>query len=144
MGRGRGWKGSWWEGGVRSSPTAKTSHAGIGVFCVTATCVAPPCAAPPCAAPPSAASSCAVPLCATPYCAARMQLVQCLNMPTVVFSQRSLLCRCNLSCTSSWCTSLWCTSPWCTFMFCIFLLCTLLGCNLYSASIRQQSSFACN
>ena len=101
LGRGRGWKGSWWEGGVRSSPTAKTSHAGIGVFCVTATCVAPPCAAPPCAAPPSAASSCAVPLCATPYCAARMQLVQCLNMPTVVFSQRSLLCRCNLSCTSS-------------------------------------------
>ena len=90
LGRGRGWKGSWWEGGVRSSPTAKTSHAGIGVFCVTATCVAPPCAAPPCAAPPSAASSCAVPLCATPYCAARMQLVQCLNMPTVVFSQRSL------------------------------------------------------
>ena len=73
-----------------------------------------------------------------------LQLVQCLNMPTVVFSQRSLLCRCNLSCTSSWCASLWCTSPWCTFMYCIFLLCTLLGCNLYSASILQQSSFACN
>ena len=40
-----------------------------------------------------AASSCAVPQCATPSCAARMQLVQCLNMPTIVFSQRShLLC----------------------------------------------------
>ena len=50
-----------------------------------------------------------------------LQLVQCLHMPTVVFSHRSLLCRCNLSCTSSWCTSLWCTSPWCTFMYCIFL-----------------------
>ena len=74
----------------------------------------------------------------------QLVVVQCLHMPTVVFSQRSLLCRCNLSCTSSWCTSLWCTSPWCTFMYCIFLLCTLLGCNLYSASIRQQSSFACN
>jgi len=86
--RGAGRRSSWSIRGA--SPIATTSYAGLGVFCVTATCVAPPCAAPPCAAPPSAASSCAVPLCATPYCAARMQLVQCLNMPTVVFSQRSL------------------------------------------------------
>ena len=47
---------------VRASSTAATSHAGLGVFFVTATC-----AAPPCAAPPSAASSCAVPLCAVCY-----------------------------------------------------------------------------
>ena len=87
---------------------------------------------------------CCASVCYTLLCCKDANLVQCLHMPTVVFSQRSLLCRCNLSCTSSWCTSLWCTSPWCTFMYCIFLLCTLLGCNLYSASIRQQSSFPSN
>ena len=84
-------------------------------------------------------------------CVLHLIVLQGCNLYSASICQRSsfpsdrIFCaRCNLSCTSSWCPSLWCTSPWCTFMYCIFLLCTLLGCNLYSASIRQQSSFACN
>ena len=55
-------------GGVETALTplfATISHAGLGVFCVTAICVAPPCAAPPCVAPPSSIFLCCAPVCYT-------------------------------------------------------------------------------